>query len=300
MNKLQRFWHQGLGRPLVLSTTIWKGQGETVVLLHGIASSKDIWDPLLAQLRPTDKNIVAMDLLGYGKSPKPDWSKYSTQEQATAVLATLKKRHIRGRITIVGHSMGALVAVHIATVRPRLVKRLILYEPPIFADLEDYPAHLKRRNLYFRIFERLAANPSGGMTLAKALGRLTYNWGSFLKSEESWLPIERGLRNSIMQQSVYRELHDIGVPTAIVHGRLDIVVTRAELKKMYKDNSNIMFYMTTANHGMNNVSARFLARMIAPELKQDDTKKRKSRRPHESTMERPSNRRSTKRRSDIH
>jgi pimeloyl-ACP methyl ester carboxylesterase len=290
MNPLKRLWHQNFGRPFILSSTVWKGKGETVILLHGIASSKEIWDPLLAQLRPTDKNIIAMDLLGYGRSPKPAWSKYSTQEQAAAALATLKRRRVRGKVTIIGHSMGALVAVHIATLRPKLVKELILYEPPIFADLEDYPAHLKRRNLYFKIFERLAANPSGGITLAKALGRLTYNWGSFLKSEETWLPIERGLRNSIMQQSVYKELHDIGVPTAIVHGRLDVVVTRTELKKMYQHNPNISFYMTTANHGLNNISARFLARMIAPELKQVDTKKRKSRRSHESNLERPSNR----------
>jgi pimeloyl-ACP methyl ester carboxylesterase len=196
--------------------------------------------------------------------------------------------------------MGSLVSVHIAAIRPKMVQKLVLYEPPIFADLTDFPRHLRRRDFYFKIFERLAANPSGGITLAKALGRLTANWGAFLKSEETWLPIERGLRNSIMQQSVYKELHDISVPTAIVHGRLDLVVTRTELKDMYKDNTNISFYMTTANHGLNLISARFLARMIAPELKERDTKKRKVRRPHESNLERSNNRRSTKRRSDIH
>lgn len=286
MQGIDRFWHRTLKRPYLLAASAHVGKGETVVLLHGITANKELWAPLFTELKAAGKTIISLDLLGHGDSPRPTWIRYDVDDQTNAVQFTLRRLKVRGPITIVGHSMGCIIATHIAYKRPSHVSRLVLYEPPIFADLADYPKHSKKRNFYFKVFERIAANPGGAITLTKVLARLVANWAEFLESEATWLPIERSLRNCIMGQAVYRELHAISVPTAIVHGRFDMIVTRTDLEKMYANNPNVTFYMTIANHGLNQVSARFLGRIIAPELKARDTKRNKARRGSEGNLER--------------
>jgi hypothetical protein len=85
----------------------------TVLFLHGIGTSGAAWDDVVKGL-PKDVAVIAVDLLGFGKSPSPEWAKYSAATQARSLIATLLRLNIRQRLIIVGHSMGALVAVETA------------------------------------------------------------------------------------------------------------------------------------------------------------------------------------------
>lgn len=267
MNIIQRFWYRQLKQPFVLSYDIRRGKGETVVLLHGIASEKGLWQPLVTLLEQAGNTVINLDLLGHGNSPKPDWVEYNTDDHAYSVIKTLRKLGAKKDLILVGHSMGSLVAARVAGMRPKIAKKLILYEPPIFADQADFPKHLKRRKLYFNIFERLAADPKDTVILTKLLGFVATNWADVRKNDDTWLPVQRSLRNSIMRQSIYYDLLNISIPTVIIHGRLDFIVTQKDIKRMYQDNPNITFYKTTVNHGLNAMSARFLAGMVAANYK---------------------------------
>src|SRR5262249_3117073 len=141
-------WHRWLRRPYRLAYTEAGRGKQTAVLLHGLAASKEIWQDLISDLPPKRWRVLAPDLLGFGTSPKPQWNDYAVGEHARTVLALLKRRNIKGPIVLVGHSMGCLVAAHIATIEPKLVSRLVLHEPPLLGEHPEFPDHAKRSARY--------------------------------------------------------------------------------------------------------------------------------------------------------
>src|SRR5438105_5036765 len=78
----------------------------TVVLVHGSGASMAWWDPVLPALR--DLHVVRVDLLGHGRSAKPD-DGYEMTEQARRVGAVLDRLGV-SRAVLVGHSTGGNVA----------------------------------------------------------------------------------------------------------------------------------------------------------------------------------------------
>ena len=239
-----------------------QGQGESIVLLHGIASSGDAWKPLARQMEGGPYRLFAPDLLGFGQSPKPGGASYDVETHMQAVMAALRRAGVRPPYTLVGHSMGCLVAVHLAARHPRLVDRVILFEPPLFVDIPEFRTHQKRRAQYFKFFEYIIERPELALAQGRALLRTLRKISGFTLSTEMWTPFERSLRNTIMNQQAYRELHDIPVRTDIIHGRFDFVVTRADVKEMFTKNKNIHLHITNRFHGISPLSARYLARLI--------------------------------------
>jgi hypothetical protein len=79
-----------------------------------------------------------------------------------------------------------------------------------------------------------------------------------------------------MEGSTFDELKDMAIETDIVHGRLDVVVPRADLKKMLRHNRNISFHKTTERHGISKSSAKYLADLIAPLPEQPKRLRKKS------------------------
>ncbi|GGG45810.1 3-oxoadipate enol-lactonase [Kocuria dechangensis] len=90
-----------------------------IVLLHGVGLDHAMWEPLRAELgRLTDRPVVALDLPGHGAQP-PLTGPATLTELAEDVAARLP-----GRAHLVGFSLGALVAQHLARHRPELVATL--------------------------------------------------------------------------------------------------------------------------------------------------------------------------------
>ncbi len=271
-----KFWHGSLRQPFDLNFQRF-GQGpETLVLLHGIASDSSFWRPLIEALPADNFTVFVPDLLGHGASPKPNYIGYTTGDQARAVVRLLKKQRVSNCI-LVGHSMGSLVASRVAATNPKQVSRLLLYEPPLIAAVPEFKTHTKRQKFYLDIYERIASNPSGLFTMTRVVATISRNWVNFLSTEQTWLPIERSLRNTIIKQTSFEELKDIAIQTDIIHGRLDIAVPRTGIKKSLQHNPNIKFYRTTDNHGLSKLSARYLARLIAPEPEISQNKRHKRR-----------------------
>ncbi|MCA9325896.1 alpha/beta hydrolase [Candidatus Saccharibacteria bacterium] len=278
MKLLKQIWHKNLKQPFRLVYTSYPGHKEPVVLLHGIASNKEFWQPLATLLSQQGHIVIVPDLLGHGGSPTPDYIRYSTGDQARSVVALLNKLNIK-RYALVGHSMGALVASRVAAMRPEKVAKLVLFEPPLFADIPEFRSYQKRRQFYFDIYERIAQNPKRGLSMTKLVAKVSDNWTKYLVSDQAWLPIERSLRNTIMSQTSYEELSDTAIETDIVHGRFDVAVSSVGLKKMLAHNPNIRFHKTTERHNISKLSATFLANLILGDV---NVKKRRN---HASNLE---------------
>ncbi|WP_277210401.1 alpha/beta fold hydrolase [Isoptericola croceus] len=101
---------------------------EVVVLVHGIGVSERYFRPLGAELA-TDRRVIAPDLPGFGRSPRP--SRVPTvEEMASLVLRELERRDV-GSAVVVGHSMGAQVAAAMMHEAPQVVPRGVLIGPVV-------------------------------------------------------------------------------------------------------------------------------------------------------------------------
>ena len=96
---------------------------ETMVLLHGIASNAETWDPVIERFAETHR-VIAPDLVGHGRSSKPAGD-YSIGGYATVVRDLLLALET-DRVILVGHSLGGGIAMQLTHMAPELVGRLVL------------------------------------------------------------------------------------------------------------------------------------------------------------------------------
>jgi pimeloyl-ACP methyl ester carboxylesterase len=110
-----------------LLATQASGAGDTLVLIHGLATTSRIWSavtPALARRR----RVVTVDLPGFGGSA-PAGPGFDLAGVAERIARGLAAQGVRGPFDLVGHSLGAAVALTLAAGRPRSVRRLILVAP---------------------------------------------------------------------------------------------------------------------------------------------------------------------------
>ncbi len=104
-----------------------RGSGPALVLVHGGFVDRGFWGPSLPLLAE-HFTVYALDRRGHGRSdPYPaDHSLEREYEDVAALVAVAG-----GPVTVLGHSSGAIVAMHAAK-RAADVSHLVLYEPPRF------------------------------------------------------------------------------------------------------------------------------------------------------------------------
>ena len=90
---------------------------QTLVLLHGVGLDRTVWEPLTAIVEDRF-DVVALDLPGHGANPPVP------EGVALAGLADAVAVHVPEGSHLVGFSLGALVAQHLAIHRPELVATL--------------------------------------------------------------------------------------------------------------------------------------------------------------------------------
>ena len=117
-----------MATPLLHATV--RGHGPTLVLLHGFLGSSRYWKKV-TELVDQDYQVVAIDLLGFGDSPKPRKSAYNYNDHIESISATLEHLGIRGQFTLMGHSMGSLLALRFANLYPERITQLLLTNMPI-------------------------------------------------------------------------------------------------------------------------------------------------------------------------
>jgi pimeloyl-ACP methyl ester carboxylesterase len=260
-------WHKLLKRPYRLARTVDAGEGTPVVFLHGLGSSGAIWKRLSSLLAGLPCRMIAFDLLGFGNSPKPGWPNYSVDDHAWAVIASLDNLKLREPIVLVGHSMGCLVAVHVARLRPQLVKRLILYEMPLYEGLPESRRYQLRRDFYYRLYNRVLQYPDFSAANVRTIQKLAARFVGFEVSKEGWTPFVRSLQNTVLRQTTLTDLKRLQVPTEIIYGSLDVVVIRGKPKAVFgADAAHINTHIITDVHGVSARASRFLAARIAEAL----------------------------------
>lgn len=105
------------------------GEGETIVLVHGLGGTCNTWTPVMPAL--SRLRTVRIDLPGSGRSHKAHAlaeGALSIERLVTAVLRVCGALGIE-RAWFAGHSLGTIVCQHLALAQPRLARGLLLFGP---------------------------------------------------------------------------------------------------------------------------------------------------------------------------
>ncbi len=267
---IDRFWHGVLRRPYVLARVVDQGaDGDpTVVLLHGIGQSGNVWKHLVRRLVPHGCRVVAFDLLGFGASPKPDRLRYDVDDHARAVIASLRRLRLQAPVVLVGHSMGCLVALRVARLRPDLVRHLVLYEMPLYKGLPAKLRYRLRLDAYSR-FYRWVINyqPTFGAPAIRRSERLARKVVGFEVTPESWLPFVRSLEHTIMHQTTDQDIKLLAMPLDAIYGRLDMFVIGGKAVQTFAtDLPSFTAHTVRARHVISPKAAAFIASRIEAAL----------------------------------
>jgi pimeloyl-ACP methyl ester carboxylesterase len=101
-------------------------RGKPLVLVHGLGGKAENWAPLMPAFIRHGYRVYALDLLGYGRSDRPDVD-YSIALQA-AVLHQFFERQNLTRADLGGWSMGGWVVLKFALAHPARVGRVVVYD----------------------------------------------------------------------------------------------------------------------------------------------------------------------------
>ena len=176
----------------------------TFVLVHGIGMGRSVFADLTRHLVPHGQ-VVAIDLPGYGEAPEPP--KILTIERNADVVAALLTERAYPDVTLIGHSMGAQIAVEVAVRHPEVVNRIVLAGPTVDPRARRAAAQLGR----------LARDVAVENPIVWARGGRAYLHAG---------PNLRMKMRAMLTHQVESSLPRVGVPALVLRGEDDIVAPR--------------------------------------------------------------------------
>lgn len=161
---VRRSWAIGGAALSALEGGASTDDGETVVLLHGIPSSAELWRDVAVRLVDAGHHVVAFDLPGYGHTLLPSRADHSLAG-AAELVATWLRIHVGRGAWLVGHDLGGAVAQILVSRHPTLVSRMTLTDAVVESSWPVAP--IRRLQLVAR---------TGAYPLLGALGLVPNGW----------------------------------------------------------------------------------------------------------------------------
>ncbi|MCW5945261.1 MAG: alpha/beta hydrolase [Cryobacterium sp.] len=209
-------------KPPLLHIALDQGEGPTVIMIHGIASSSVTFEKLVPMIQDRHR-VIAIDLLGFGESPSPEGAEYTLEEHVSALRRTINALGLTSPFVLVGHSMGGLIATRFAAKKARLLSKLVLVSPPIYVSPQALgdPMEKATMGLYLKAYEYLRQNKEFTMRNANVLAKMSPIKNVLEVSERNWRAFTLSLRNLIESQTTISDLARVKVPVEVIYGRLD-------------------------------------------------------------------------------
>jgi pimeloyl-ACP methyl ester carboxylesterase len=203
--------------------------GRTVLLLHGKNFSAAYWEPTIRALLGQGFRVVAPDQIGFGKSSKPAAYQFTFHALAHNTRELLDSLQI-GKVNVIGHSMGGMLASRFALMYPEMMESLVLVNP---IGLEDWKTVVPYRSVDELYRSELKATPES----IRSYERENYFAGNWKPEYESLIEIPAGwtrhpdyarvawntalTTDMVFTQPVLYELPLIKVPTLLIIGQRD-------------------------------------------------------------------------------
>lgn len=129
---------------------------KVIVLLHGKNFSSFYWERIANDLVAKGYRVIMPDQIGFGKSTKPENYQYSFFNMALNTNKLLKSLSV-DQYSVVGHSMGGMLATHYTYLYPSEVKKLTLINP---IGLEPYLSYVEYKDPEFFYKNELNKTPA--------------------------------------------------------------------------------------------------------------------------------------------
>jgi pimeloyl-ACP methyl ester carboxylesterase len=219
--------------------------GEAIIMLHGYSDS---WNSfaLSLPLMSEKYHIFALDQRGHGDSSK-DAGDYTMESFAADVVAFMDAKQIK-KCTLVGHSMGSLVALLVATHNPERVARLVLigaranWKAPVLFELNDFVQTLTDpvSPSFIVDFQRSTIHTQVPPEFFE---------GVIAESAKAPAHVWRQTMASHVQQDVKDGLAEINMPTLILWGEQDSICSRSEQETLSRliPNAILLTYAETGH-----------------------------------------------------
>jgi pimeloyl-ACP methyl ester carboxylesterase len=193
------------------------GDRQTFVFVHGFCQSSAYWTPTVDRLAGIGAHCLAPDLPGFGASAGQG-GPFTMEAYADALAAVLDARGIGG-VTLVGGSMGGVVAQHFALRHPHLLRRLLLVATGA-VTANPAAALAKADELAGATWNEAAVTPivNGFFHRPPTAERLA-EFRSIALSASQPAAIEAARSNA--RSRTFERLGEIRLPTLIVQGRHD-------------------------------------------------------------------------------
>lgn len=205
-------------------------RNRTVVLMHGKLFCADTWSDTIKTLSQEGFRVIAPDQIGFCKSTKPQGYQYSFQQLASNTHALLQSLGIT-RSTVIGHSMGGMLATRYALMYPGATEHLALINP---LGLEDWKAlgvpYLGIDGYYAEELQTSAQD-------LKAYQQQVHYNGEWRPEFDRWVEMQAGMFSGpglpliahhaaltydmIFNQPVFYEFENIKSPTTLFIGLTD-------------------------------------------------------------------------------
>ena len=239
---LSTWFHRFLRIPYNLNAVVFQNPKKpraTYVFIHGIGNTLHAWDEVVKKM-PHDVRLIGIDLLGFGDSPKPAWAVYSAKTQARSVALTLLSMRLVQQPILVGHSLGALVAVEVAKRYPLVVKELVLCSPPFYQPEVTDKKGIKSPDDMLRQVYRYAKKHSDRLQkLSTRVVKLGLANRALNITSDNVVSYMAALEASIINQTSLADIKELKLPITILYGALDPVVIAKHIVKLGKEHKNI-------------------------------------------------------------
>lgn len=215
-----------------LRTVHTRRRGERIVFVHGLAGYAEEWAPVLDGLDRHD--LTAFDLRGHGGSSRHP-ADVSDVGLVNDVVAVIERCHGARPVTLVGQSVGGVIALLTACKHPDLVSTLVLVEATPGGGPAEPPAPVRAR-------EWLASwsRPFGSRAEAVEFfggGRRGEVWADGLAADESGLrrrfeeQVLVAMIEGLIGRTWWNEWEAIVARTVVVHG-VDGTMTDEDCERM--------------------------------------------------------------------
>ena len=243
--------------------------GRPIVFLHGVTDRWRTWLPSMTAFAP-DWRVYALDLRGHGRSAHVPGA-YRVLDYAADVIAFLRRR-VGEPAVVVGHSLGAIVAIAVAADAPELVRAIVLEDPPLgvfddqpFAERPERPSFVARRDLAAaglppeHLFAALVAREPGVDAAAHGARTLAL---SLTDPDVLTAIIEERAREGY---DLPARLRRIACPVLLQQGNVDLgaAVDDARIARARALLANCTFeHFADAGHGIHNVQPFAFCRSV--------------------------------------
>jgi 3-oxoadipate enol-lactonase len=212
------------------------GEGEPVVLSHGLLWSTELFGPQVQALRGRYR-CIAYDHRGQGRSEKPPGHSVSMETVYEDAVALIEKLGV-GPCHFVGLSMGGFVGMRLGARRPDLLRSLSLLETS--ADPEP-PQNAPRYRALANVARFLGLWLVAGRVMPIMFGKSFLTDPARAQEREAWRQrllrnersIYRAVNGVIDRQGIADELSRVRTPTLVLVGEEDVATVPAKAERIH-------------------------------------------------------------------